>query len=55
MYCVIIPNPVTATLSFGDHHLRLDSLMQAELADLLARIEAGAADTIGGVVIQSTS
>lgn len=55
MYCVVVPNPVTATLEFGDHHLRLESLMQAELADLLARIEAGAADEIGGVVIQSTT
>jgi beta-phosphoglucomutase-like phosphatase (HAD superfamily) len=43
MYCVIVPNPVTATLPFGEHHLRLESLMQAELAILLARIEAGAA------------
>jgi HAD superfamily hydrolase (TIGR01509 family) len=46
MYCVIIPNPVTAGLEFGEHHLRLESLMQAELASLLARIEAGAAPVI---------
>ena len=43
MYCVIVPNPVTAGLEFGEHDLRLESLMQAELADLLARLEAGAA------------
>jgi len=40
MYCVVIPNRVTATLEFGEHDLRLESLMQAELADLLARIDA---------------
>lgn len=42
MYCVIVPNGVTAGLEFGEHDLRLESLMQAELADLLARLEAGA-------------
>ena len=41
MYCVVVPNQVTAALEFGEHDLRLESLMQAELADLLARIEAG--------------
>ncbi|HEU4559693.1 MAG TPA: HAD family hydrolase [Longimicrobium sp.] len=40
MYCVIIPNRITETLQFGEHDLRLESLMQAELADLLARIDA---------------
>ena len=40
MYCVVIPNRVTAALPFGEHHLRLESLMQAELADLLGRIDA---------------
>lgn len=40
MYCVVIPNRVTATLHFGGHDLRLESLMQAELADLLARLDA---------------
>jgi HAD superfamily hydrolase (TIGR01509 family) len=55
MYCVVVPNPVTATLAFGEHHLRLESLMQAELADLLARIEAGAVDGSDGRVIQPTS
>ena len=40
MYCVVIPNSVTQTLTFGEHDLRLESLMQAELADLLARIDA---------------
>jgi HAD superfamily hydrolase (TIGR01509 family) len=42
MYCVIVPNPVTVGLEFGAHDLRLESLMQAELADLLARLEAEA-------------
>jgi beta-phosphoglucomutase-like phosphatase (HAD superfamily) len=40
MYCVVVPNAVTAALEFGEHHLRLDSLLQAGLADLLARLEA---------------
>ncbi len=40
MYCVVVPNPVTAALEFGEHDLRLESLMQAELADLLARLAA---------------
>lgn len=40
MYCVVIPNRVTERLAFGEHDLRLESLMQAELAGLLARIEA---------------
>jgi HAD superfamily hydrolase (TIGR01509 family) len=40
MFCVVVPNPVTAALPFGEHHLRLESLVQAELADLLARIDA---------------
>jgi HAD superfamily hydrolase (TIGR01509 family) len=44
MYCVIVPNPITAALAFGDHHVRLESLMQAELADLLARVEARGAE-----------
>jgi HAD superfamily hydrolase (TIGR01509 family) len=43
MFCVVVPNRVTATLEFGEHDLRLESLMQAELADLLARIDASAA------------
>ena len=40
MYCVVIPNRVTRGLEFGAHDLRLESLMQAELAHLLARIDA---------------
>lgn len=40
MFCVVVPNAVTATLAFGEHDARLESLMQAELADLLARIAA---------------
>ncbi|HEX6747575.1 MAG TPA: HAD family hydrolase [Longimicrobium sp.] len=43
MFCVVVPNRVTAALEFGEHDLRLESLMQAELADLLARISAAAA------------
>lgn len=40
MYCVVVPNSVTQTLTFGEHDLRLESLMQAELAGLLARLAA---------------
>jgi len=43
MFCVVVPNRITATLEFGEHDLRVESLMQAELADLLARISAAAA------------
>jgi HAD superfamily hydrolase (TIGR01509 family) len=43
MFCVVVPNRVTAGLAFGEHDLRLESLMQAELADLVARISAAAA------------
>jgi HAD superfamily hydrolase (TIGR01509 family) len=55
MYCVVVPNSITAALEFGDHHLRLESLMQAELADLLARIEAGGAQEQGSTLIQPIS
>jgi HAD superfamily hydrolase (TIGR01509 family) len=38
MYCVVVPNPVTAALAFGPHHVRLDSLHGVELGELLERI-----------------
>lgn len=50
MYCVVVPNRITATLQFGEHDLRLESLMQAELADLIARISAAAARGQAGEV-----
>jgi HAD superfamily hydrolase (TIGR01509 family) len=40
LYCVVVPNPVTAALAFGDHHLRLDSLHGVELRELLSRLGA---------------
>lgn len=40
MYCVVIPNRVTESLVFGEHDLRIGSLREAELADLLARVAA---------------
>ncbi|HYJ79416.1 MAG TPA: HAD family hydrolase, partial [Longimicrobiaceae bacterium] len=40
LYCVVVPNPVTARLEFGEHDLRLDSLLQAGLAEVLARVVA---------------
>ncbi len=38
MYCVVVPNSVTATLAFGDHHLRLESLDGVELSEVLKRV-----------------
>jgi HAD superfamily hydrolase (TIGR01509 family) len=43
LYCVIVPNAITAALEFGEHHLRLDSLLGAEMAELLERIVAAEA------------
>jgi HAD superfamily hydrolase (TIGR01509 family) len=43
MYCVVVPNSVTATLAFGDHHLRLESLDGVELRGLLDRVVNGSA------------
>jgi HAD superfamily hydrolase (TIGR01509 family) len=48
LYCVVVPNRVTAALEFGEHDLRLESLLQAELADLLARVAALNRDGAGG-------
>jgi len=41
MYCVVVPNPITAGLSFGEHDIRLDSLLGVELRDLLLRLTGG--------------
>ena len=38
MYCVVVPNPVTAGLAFGEHDVRLDSLHELDLGALLARL-----------------
>ena len=43
MYCVVVPNPVTAALAFGDHSLRLESLDGVELAEVLERVVKGSA------------
>jgi HAD superfamily hydrolase (TIGR01509 family) len=32
--CVIVPNPITATLTFGEHDLRLNSMADKELAEV---------------------
>jgi HAD superfamily hydrolase (TIGR01509 family) len=37
--CVIVPNPLTASLTFSPADLRLESLAQLPLADLLRRLE----------------
>jgi HAD superfamily hydrolase (TIGR01509 family) len=38
MYCVVVPNSITARLQFGEHDLRLDSLQGVELRELLRRL-----------------
>jgi HAD superfamily hydrolase (TIGR01509 family) len=38
LYCVVVPNPITCSLDFGDHDLRLDTLERVDLADLIQRI-----------------
>ena len=38
MYCVVVPNPITAGLSFGAHHRRLESLHGVDLAELLREL-----------------
>jgi HAD superfamily hydrolase (TIGR01509 family) len=38
MYCVVVPNSVTAALAFGPHHVRLESLHGVELRELLDRV-----------------
>ena len=43
LYCVVVPNLVTVGLEFGEHDLRLDSLLQPGLAEVLARIVANRA------------
>jgi HAD superfamily hydrolase (TIGR01509 family) len=46
MHCVVVPNSVTAGLAFHDGHLRLDSMLQADLPALFERLvrAADAAD-----------
>jgi HAD superfamily hydrolase (TIGR01509 family) len=41
--CVIVPNPITATLTFGDHDLRLNSMADRELAEVLNLLGTGSA------------
>ncbi|MGE7764198.1 HAD family hydrolase [Peribacillus sp. NPDC096540] len=37
--CVIVPNPVTEALAFENHHLRLQSMMEKKLTDVIKLIE----------------
>lgn len=39
MYCVIVPNPITATLSFDHVHLRLNSMADKGLIEVLSSLE----------------
>jgi HAD superfamily hydrolase (TIGR01509 family) len=43
LYCVVVPNPVTAGLRFGPHHRRLDSFAGQQLGALLAALVAAGA------------
>lgn len=38
LYCVVIPNRITRNLSFGDYDLRLDSMEDMELHELIEKI-----------------
>jgi HAD superfamily hydrolase (TIGR01509 family) len=40
MFVVVVPNPVTAALAFGEHHLRLESLEGVELREIVDRLAA---------------
>jgi putative hydrolase of the HAD superfamily len=40
--CVVVPNPTTAHLLFEGYDLRIDSMDQAELAEVIARISKNA-------------
>jgi putative hydrolase of the HAD superfamily len=37
--CVIVPNPVTDALAFENHHLRLRSMADKSLSDVIKHIE----------------
>jgi HAD superfamily hydrolase (TIGR01509 family) len=39
MRCVIVPNEVTSVLPFGDHDLRLSSMADMPLADVIAAVK----------------
>ncbi|MFC4766891.1 HAD family hydrolase [Effusibacillus consociatus] len=39
MHCVIVPNFVTTTLTFGEHDLRLNSMAEMELEKVIERLE----------------
>jgi beta-phosphoglucomutase-like phosphatase (HAD superfamily) len=41
LVCVAVPNPITATMAFGEADLVLESLADVPLAELLERLEAG--------------
>jgi HAD superfamily hydrolase (TIGR01509 family) len=38
MYCVIVPNSVTESLVFGDTDLRIESMLQLSLSEIIARL-----------------
>jgi HAD superfamily hydrolase (TIGR01509 family) len=40
LYCVAVPNPITATLALDDADLVVESLVELPLRDLLARLES---------------
>jgi putative hydrolase of the HAD superfamily len=38
MFCVIVPNSITATLSFDGYHMRLNSMADKELTEVLSAL-----------------
>lgn len=36
IHCIVVPNPVTSHMEFKDYHLRLSSMEEKELSDILA-------------------
>ncbi|TVY10151.1 HAD family hydrolase [Paenibacillus cremeus] len=41
LYCVTVPNSVTAQLTFGEHHMRLGSMEQMNLKDVIEQLQNG--------------
>ncbi|CAG7649555.1 Validoxylamine A 7'-phosphate phosphatase [Paenibacillus solanacearum] len=46
MFCVTIPNPVTAQLSFGEYDMRLDSMEQLSFPDVVRRFNQASAEAV---------
>ncbi|WP_197282608.1 HAD family hydrolase [Bacillus sp. FJAT-18017] len=40
MHCVVVPNPVTASLQFSEDHLRLSSMAEKSLSQVIMEVES---------------